>query len=91
MALIIWNQTKCVICGAIVEEEDDIVTTTHFISSKEDPLWRYSDSCMHKRCFLAWEHRAAFVEKYNAVARNFTFDDGTYHEMQADGTIRIRG
>jgi len=91
MALIIRNQTKCAICGTIIDQEDDIITTTHFISSKEDPLWRYSDSCMHKRCFLTWEHRAEFVKKYNAVAREFTFKDGAYHEMQADGIIRIRG
>ena len=38
--------------------------TTHFIADEADPLWKYTDTGMHRRCFLAWEQRQAFIAKY---------------------------
>lgn len=57
--------SKCSICDALFTEADvaadNIVCTTHFIPHDSHPLWQYSDSCMHKVCFLGWPHRAEFA------------------------------
>ena len=54
MALIIGGKSTCPICNHILEDGDDLVATTHFIADKTDPLWRYSDSAIHRSCFLSW-------------------------------------
>lgn len=64
MALFDPGVTTCSLCEQIVYEDDDLVGTSHFIGENTHPLWQYSDSTMHRRCFCAWEHRRAFVEKY---------------------------
>jgi hypothetical protein len=87
MAIIILGKTECSLCGIVLEEGPDIVATPHFIEDQTDPLWKYSDSGMHRRCFLAWEHRAAFVEKFNAAFGSRVWGNGTRHRMQLDGTI----
>ena len=61
-SIIIRGKTSCSLCGAVLADGEDVVATTHFIADQADPLWRYSDSGMHRECFLAWEHRALFVE-----------------------------
>lgn len=61
--------------------------TTHFIADSNDPLWRYSDSGMHKTCFLKWEHRQDFIKKYNETVGVITWGNGTYHYMEDDGEI----
>ena len=87
MAIFISGVTECSICGVVLEEEDDTVGTTHFISDHQDPLWPFSDSSMHKSCFLAWPHRADFVRKYNETIGAITWGVGTYHHMEDDGEI----
>ena len=54
----------CSLCREPIRVGDDIVGTTHFIGDATDPLWRYSDSVMHRRCFDAWEHRDEFARRY---------------------------
>ena len=54
----------CSLCGEPVRVGDDIVATTHFIGDATDPLSRYSDSVMHRRCFDVWEHRDEFARRY---------------------------
>ena len=66
---------------------DDLVGTTHFIADETDPLSKCSDAAMHRHCFLAWQHRAAFVAKYNATVGQQVWDNGTRQRMEADGTI----
>jgi len=68
---------------------DDIVATSHFIADERDPLWRFSDSAMHRSCFLGWEQRAEFVGQFNRIVEGVTFRNGTYHHMELDGTIAV--
>lgn len=64
MALLIIGQSSCSLCGEPICVGDDIVATTHFIGNRTDPLWRYSDSVMHRRCFDVWKHRDEFARRY---------------------------
>ena len=67
MALIIYGKTPCALCGTVLVAGDDLVGTMHYIADESDHLSKYSDAGMHRHCFLAWEHRPAFVAKYNAT------------------------
>jgi|SRR5262249_14994726 len=89
MALIIFGKSRCSLCGTVLAAGEDLVATTHFIADETDPLWRYSDSGMHRRCFLAWEHRPNFVAKYNAIAGQHVWGNGTRERMELDGTIVV--
>ena len=89
MALISRGKTECSICGVVLEEGDDLVATTHFIADQADPLWRFSDSAMHGSCFLEWEQRQNFVQKYNDTIGTITWGNGTYHHMEDDGQISV--
>jgi hypothetical protein len=83
MALFDPGFTPCALCGEVLANDDDMVGTTHFIGDPDHPLFPYSDSMMHRACFIKWEHRAAFVAAYNA-------EMGRDHHMRVDGTIRER-
>src|SRR5215468_511251 len=87
MALISRGKTKCALCNAVIKENDEIVATSHFIADDKDPLWRFSDAAMHKNCFLEWDQRQKFVEKYNQTIGSITWGNGTYHYMKDDGAI----
>ncbi len=88
MALIIRGTTECSLCGTVLIDGDDLVATSHFIADEDDPLWRFSDSAMHRRCFLAWELRQRFIDMYNERVGSITWGNGTFHSMTDDGTIR---
>ena len=87
MALIFLGKTECALCGSVLNEGDDIFATSHFISDRKDPLWRYSDAGMHQACFLAWDHRRAFIEKYNETVGPIRWGNGISQRMLEDGTI----
>ena len=89
MAIILRGKTKCSICSTVIMDGDDIIATSHFIGDEQDPLWRFSDSAMHRACFLRWDHRAEFVAKFNRIAGEITFGNGTYHHMESDGSIDV--
>ena len=89
MALILRGETQCSICRVVINDGDAIVATTHFIGDENDPLWRFSDSAMHKTCFLEWPLRSNFVEGYNATMGAVTWGNGTYHHMENDGHISV--
>jgi hypothetical protein len=89
VGLIFLGTTECSICGVVLNEGDDIVATTHFIADQNDPLWRYSDSAMHRSCFLGWEQRPAFVRRYNETIGAITWGIGTYQHMEDDGHISV--
>jgi len=88
-ALVFLGKTPCSLCGAVLEPGEDVVATTHFIADEADPLWKYSDAGLHRRCFLNWPHRVAFVEKYNATVGLQVWGNGTRHRMELDGTIVV--
>ena len=81
MALFDPGFTPCALCGVVLTDDDDHVGTSHFIGDHNHPLYRYSDTLMHRECFLRWDHRAEFVDAYNAVMRR-------HHWMGPDGTIK---
>lgn len=89
MTNIFSGKTKCSLCGNVVMAGDEIVVTSHFIGDRNDPLWRFSDSAMHRPCFLTWNQRVAFVAKFNQLVSGITFGKGTYHQMESDGTIAV--
>ena len=89
VALILFGKTECSLCGNVFMAGDEIVATSHFIADRDDPLWRFSDSAMHRSCFLAWDRREAFVAKFNQLVGGITFGNGTYHRMESDGTIAV--
>ena len=67
MALFFSGETPCSICGYVISEGDDFVGTTHFISDDSDPLWKFSDSVMHRQCYENWEHRDEFTTRYRTM------------------------
>jgi hypothetical protein len=89
MALIFRGKSKCALCGQVIEVDDVIVATSHFIADKSDSLWRYSDAPFHKRCFLAWERRHEFVSRYNHTMMGCRFGNGTRHHMDDEGNIHM--
>jgi hypothetical protein len=42
---------------------------------------------MHYECFQKWEHREAFVAKYNETMGKVVRRDGTQERMNPDGTF----
>ena len=87
MAVFMRGKTECSICNKVIIESDAIVGTSHFISDQSDPLWRFSDSVMHKICFLNWPERGNFISKFNKEYSQVFFKNGVYHHMNDDGTI----
>lgn len=87
MAILIIGKSECSICGKTLNESDDIVATTHFIHDQDHPLWRYSDSGMHRSCFLSWEHRLQFVTLYNTTIGEIEWGNGKRHQMNERGDI----
>lgn len=90
MALILLGKTECAICGEVLKDGDLLVATSAFLVDQDDPLWRFSDAAMHQICFLEWDQRRGFVEKYNQIVGPLTFGNGTYLYMEADGSITRR-
>lgn len=87
--MIIYGRTVCSICSEVLNIEDSIIITSHFISDKNDPLWPYSDSGMHKECFLAWSQRQEFIKRFNQIVGKQKYPDGGYRRMGDDGTIEV--
>ena len=89
MALILRGATRCSICGTVLQEQEPVVATSHFIADQADPLWQFSDTAMHKGCFLDWHLRKQFLERFNATAGTIIFGNGHYHHMEDDGRISV--
>lgn len=87
MAMILRGKTECPLCNGVIKENDEIVATSHFIADPRDLLWRFSDAGMHKDCFLNWDQRLNFINRYNETMGSITWGNGTYHCMQDDGAI----
>ena len=64
MALIFLGQTKCSICGEVLQEGEDIVATSHFIADSSYDLWGFSDAPMDWDCYAKWEHQRRFAFLY---------------------------
>jgi hypothetical protein len=68
MALVIIGESKCALCGEVLQNQQRIIGFPAFIADRGDPLYRYSDSAMHRSCFETWTHRDTMIAKYR-VAR----------------------
>jgi len=89
VAIILRGKSKCPICGDVIGKEDELVSTSHFIQDRTDPLWRFSDAGMHRQCFLAWQHRSEFVERFNSLVGPSVSGGGTRRRMHDDGSITV--
>jgi len=90
MAIIIRGKTKCSLCGKVLNDADEIVATQAFIQDRNNPLWRYSDSAMHKPCFFIWNKKEEFISMYNETLGKIVWDNGTSYYMKLDGTISVQ-
>ena len=86
MAIIVKG-SRCSICRRPILKEQDIIGTPHFIADEEHPLWVYSDSAMHRACFLKWDHRDAFRDLFNATADELYENPAIKRRMMQDGSI----
>lgn len=85
MAIVVGGKTKCSVCGHIIAGSDDIVMFPHFIWDEAHPLWRFSDSAMHRRCFADWDQAERFQSIYNETWPEIMPNHP--RKMQSDGTI----
>lgn len=85
MAVVVRGKTGCSLYQNVFGAEDDIVSTPHFIWDEGHPLWRFSDSGMHRSCFLSWEHSDDFRAEYNVTWPKIM--PRHPREMLADGSI----
>jgi hypothetical protein len=76
------------LCREVVAKDDDIVATSHFIADRNDPLWQYSDAAFHRQCFLQWERREEFINRFNDAMAPHVFGNGKRHQMSSDGSIK---
>jgi hypothetical protein len=92
MAIILYGMPcDCSICGHEINQhlldEEEFVATTHFVDDEKNPLWTFSDSVMHRECFLAWPLRLQFIEAYNEAMRDLIDRHGTHTHMQENGDV----
>jgi len=92
MALFNPGVSECPICNRVLYNNDARIGTSMFINDRKDKFWRYSDSCMHKQCFMNWELRKEFIERYNKAQSNYIMnDDGTLTRIKKWWHILLPG
>jgi len=82
MALFNPGVSKCSICHKVLNDNDDRIGTSAFIRDETDKLWPYSDSNMHKKCFIEWELKEEFIKRFNEAQ--------SFHTMTKDGALQKR-
>lgn len=87
MAIVCTGITRCPLCGEALEEADPLVATSHFMTDPFHPLWSFSDTAMHKPCFLQWERREEFIRLFNDAMALAQYDNETLYVMQEDGEV----
>jgi hypothetical protein len=85
MAIHIRGKTRCSICGEVIRDGEDWVGTPHFLHDDKHPLWRFSDSSMHRVCFVTWEHAEEFRDLYDRLLNELV--PAHPRRMLGDGTI----
>jgi hypothetical protein len=81
----IEKTTRCALCGNLLGGSDAIVATSPFIANKADRLWQFSNAAMHRTCFVGWEDRSEFIERFNAAQKVSV--NRERHWMLPDGAI----
>ena len=82
MALIDFGSTECPLCFHVINRKDNIVATTAFLKDEADPFWHYSDTAMHKKCFMSWDKRQEFIAKYNEA-----MEEAGLAKLDANGNV----
>jgi hypothetical protein len=59
MALWFSGRSECSICGLVLNSDQDVIGHPHVLPP-DHPLWRFSDSAMHRICYERWEHHDYF-------------------------------
>jgi hypothetical protein len=81
------GRAHCALCGEDIRPAEDALVTPDFLADETDPLWRFSDTSMHRACFLVWDRRKAFVARYNRLVRQWLAPDGSHLHMTSEGEI----
>jgi hypothetical protein len=74
MALIFLGQSKCTICGNILEEGEDVIGLPA-ISNTTHPLYEYFDSGLHLKCFENWDKKNKVKDLIKAEKEKFKNSD----------------
>ena len=53
MGMTFLGLSKCVLCGRVLQEGEDLHGFPAFVSNESDPLYRYSDAGLHTACLEA--------------------------------------
>lgn len=77
----------CPLCREVIRPREDALLTPDFLADDADPLWAFTDTAMHRVCFLVWDRRKLFVARYNQAARGLRAPDGSYPRMTGEGEI----
>lgn len=85
MAIIIVGKTACTICNLVLDEVEPWVAFPHFIVDETHPLWRFSDSGVHRSCFASWPNASEFRKLFNATWPQLV--PNVPREMLEDGLI----
>ena len=64
MALVVFGQSKCALCGKTLERDDEILGFP-CVGILEPRFVRLDDSCIHQSCLDEWSDRDNFVEYWN--------------------------
>ncbi len=65
MTLTLVDHSRCSLCDEAFGPADDVVAATAFVDDPDSDLFPFSDTAMHRTCFIAWPERGRFVAAYN--------------------------
>lgn len=87
MSVINEGSTRCSLCSRLLNPAEEITAFGHFIADQSDPLWRFSDSAMHRSCFVAWPKKEEFRARQNADYRRVVYPDQTIFRLEEYGDL----
>jgi hypothetical protein len=50
MAILIRGKTVCALCGQVIKKGEKATLFPHFVVSRDDPLWKFTDRALHTVC-----------------------------------------
>jgi hypothetical protein len=80
----------CSLCRETIAPTEDAVHLPDCVADEHDPLWPFSDARMHRSCFVRWEERKRFAQRFNRLARQLRDADGTFLHLGPDGALERR-
>jgi hypothetical protein len=67
MAIIIRGKSKCSLCGAIIQEGQEVVAFPPFVPNELDPLWIFNDGAFHADCFYSHPLASKAQTRYKEI------------------------